>query len=46
MRQKDVAPNIFVIAKRRKSSVKRALENVFGVSHMSINESLSIDHIV
>jgi hypothetical protein len=44
MHPKDIAPKIFEIAKRRKCTIKIALENDFWVSHINIQGGLSVEH--
>jgi hypothetical protein len=43
---KDIAPLIFDLSKKRKCSVKKALENDFWVSQINMQTGLSVEHIV
>jgi hypothetical protein len=45
-RPKDIAPLIFDISKKRKCSVRKAMENEFWVSQINMQDGISFDHIV
>jgi hypothetical protein len=46
MRPKDIAPKIFEIARKRKCTVKKAIDNEFWVSQLNIQGGISMEHIM
>jgi hypothetical protein len=45
MRPMDLAPLIFGISKRKKFTVRKGMENDFWVSHLNLQDGLSVEHI-
>jgi hypothetical protein len=43
---KDIAPKIFEIARKRKCTVKKAIDNEFWVSQLNIQGGISMEHIM
>ena len=46
IRPKDIAPLIFDLSKKKKSTVKKALQEDFWVSQIYMRDGLTINHII
>ena len=45
LRPRDIAPDIFVLSKKKNCSVQQALSNNTWISHIDISNGLTLDHV-